>query len=116
MPTIYNGAPSSLSIPKILWEFPPRLLRLTLRRILLQYFVFDVNLASLYLAFGALLLFGGGTWGAYQWIVSSVTHVSRSTGTVMLAVLPFLMGFQLVLNALMVDVQFAQKTNRLTRI
>ena len=29
MPTIYNGAPSSLSIPAILWEFPPRLLRLT---------------------------------------------------------------------------------------
>ncbi len=116
MPTIYNGAPSSLSIPKVLWEFPPRLLRLTLRRILLQYFVFDVNLASLYLAFGALLLLGGGAWGAYQWIVSSVTHVSRSTGTVMLAVLPFLMGFQLVLNALMVDVQFAQKTSRLTRI
>lgn len=116
MPTIYNSAPSSLSIVKILWEFPPRLLRLTLRRILLQYFVFDVNLASLYLAFGLLLLLAGGGWGAYQWIVSSVTHVSRSTGTVMLAVLPFLMGFQLVLNALMVDVQFAQKTHRLTRI
>ena len=116
MPTIYNGAPSSLSIVKVLWEFPPRLLRLTLRRILLQYFVFDVNLASLYLAFGILLLLAGGGWGAYQWIVSSVTHVSRSTGTVMLAVLPFLMGFQLVLNALMVDVQFAQKTIRLTRI
>ena len=104
------------SIAKVLWEFPPRLLRLTLRRILLQYFVFDVNLASLYLAFGMLLLLGGGAWGAYQWIVSSITHVSRSTGTVMLAVLPFLMGFQLVLNALMVDVQFAQKTDRLTRI
>lgn len=116
MPTIYTGAPSSLSIPKVLWEFPPRLLRLTLRRVLLQYFVFDVNLASLYLAFGALLLLAGGGWGIYQWIVSSVTHVSRSTGTVMLAVLPFLMGFQLVLNALMVDVQFAQKTNRFTRI
>lgn len=116
MPTIYNGSPSSLSIPKVLWEFPPRLLRLTLRRIALQYFVFDVNLASLYLAFGALLLLAGGGWGAYQWIVSSITHLSRSTGTVMLAVLPFLMGFQLILNALMYDVQFAQKTNRLTRV
>lgn len=116
MPTIYNGASSSLSILKVLWEFPWRLLRLTLRRIALQYFVFDVNLASLYLFFGLLLLLGGGGWGAYQWIVSSVTHVSRSTGTVMLAVLPFLMGFQLILNALMYDVQFAQKTNRLTRV
>lgn len=116
MPTIYNGAPSSLSIPKVLWEFPWRLLSLTLRRIVLQYFVFDVNLASLYLLFGMLLLLAGGGWGAYQWVVSSITHVSRSTGTVMLAVLPFLMGFQLILNALMYDVQFAQKTHRLTRV
>lgn len=114
MPTIYDGARSSLSIPKVLTEFPFRLFALTLRRWWLQYFVFDVNLASLYVAFGTLLLLGGGGWGAYQWIVSSVTHVSRSTGTVMLAVLPFLMGFQLILNALMYDVQFAQKTVRLT--
>jgi hypothetical protein len=57
-----------------------------------------------------LLLFGGA-FGAYQWIDSMVTNVPRSTGTVMVAVLPFLMGFQLVLNALMYDVQFAQRTS-----
>ncbi len=111
MPTIYNGARSSLSIPAVLGEFPPKLLRLMLRRVMLQYFIFDVNLGSIYLLLGLLLLLAGGGWGAAQWIVSSVTHVSRSTGTVMLAVLPFLMGFQLILNALMYDVQFAQKTS-----
>jgi glycosyltransferase involved in cell wall biosynthesis len=111
MPTIYTGARSSLSIPRVMWDFPRKLLRLILRRVFLQYFVFDVNLGSIYLLLGSLLLLGGGTWGASQWIVSSVTHESRSTGTVMLAVLPFLMGFQLILNALMYDVQFAQKTS-----
>jgi dolichol-phosphate mannosyltransferase len=111
MPTIYTSAPSSLSIPRILWDFPRRLLHLIVRRILLQYFIFDVNLGSVYLILGTLLLLAGGGWGIYQWTVSFITDVPRSTGTVMLAVLPFLMGFQLVLNALMYDVQFAQKTS-----
>jgi dolichol-phosphate mannosyltransferase len=111
MPSIYNSVPSSLSIPRVIGEFPLRLLRLMLRRVWLQYYVFDVNLGSIYLALGLVLLLFGGSWGGYQWIVSSVTHIERSTGTVMLAVLPFLMGFQLILNALMYDVQFAQKTS-----
>ena len=111
MPTIYTAAPSSLSIPRVVRDFPPRLLGLTLRRVLVQYFVFDLNLGSIYLVLGLLLLLGGSAWGAYQWIDSNVTHVPRSTGTVMLAVLPVLMGFQLLLNALMYDVQFAQKTS-----
>jgi dolichol-phosphate mannosyltransferase len=111
MPTIYNGARSSLSIPRVLWTFPWRLLRLMLRRLVVQYFVFDVNLGSIYLVVGTLLMLGGAAWGIDQWIASSVTQEPRSTGTVMLAVLPFLMGFQLLLNALMYDVQFAQRTS-----
>ena len=63
------------------------------------------------LPLASLLMLGGTVWGAYQWALSEATHQDRSTGTVMLAVLPFLMGFQLVLNALMYDVQFAQKTS-----
>jgi dolichol-phosphate mannosyltransferase len=110
MPAIYSGARSSLSIPRVLWDFPFKLVRLTLRRILLQYFVFDVNLGSIYLLLGVLLMLGGAAWGGYQWALSLITRVDRSTGTVMLAVLPFLMGFQLILNALMYDVQFAQRT------
>jgi dolichol-phosphate mannosyltransferase len=111
MPTIYTSAPSSLSLPRVALSFPFRLLHLTLRRILVQYFVFDVNLGSMYLLLGTLLMLGGGIFGVYQWVDSFVTDVPRSTGTVMLAALPFLMGFQLVLNALMFDVQFAQKTS-----
>jgi len=111
MPAIYNGAPSSLSIPRVMLEFPSRLAGLIGRRVLVQYFVFDVNLGTIYLVLGSLLLIAGASWGAFQWIVSNVTHEPRTTGTVMLAVLPFLMGFQLILNALMFDVEFAQKTN-----
>ncbi len=112
MPTIYTGVQSSLSIRQVIREFPGRLARLIFRRILIQYFIFDVNLGTLYLLAGSLLLLFGGVFGGYEWLISLTTNVARTTGTVMLAVLPFLMGFQLILNALMFDVQFAQRTNR----
>jgi dolichol-phosphate mannosyltransferase len=111
MPTIYTSAPSSLSIPRVAFEFPPKLLRLTLRRIVLQYFVFDINLASVYLVAGLLLAAFGASFGGYEWIESNATGIARPIGTVMLAALPFLMGFQLLLAALMYDVAFAQKTS-----
>lgn len=116
MPTIYNEAPSSLSITRTLFEFPPRLVRLMLRRLLIQYFVFDINLGTLYLVVGTLLSLFGLVFGGYEWALSLITHVGRATGTVMLAVLPFLMGFQLLLNALMYDVQFAPKTHHELRV
>lgn len=111
MPTIYTSAPSSLSIVRVAATFPLRLLRLILRRILIQYFIFDVNLGTVYIIAGTLLLLFGVIFGAYEWIDSMITNIARTTGTVMLAVLPTLMGFQLILNALMYDVQFAQKSS-----
>ena len=104
---------SSLSITKVIVEFPPKLFKLCLKRVLFQYFISDVNLGSLYLVLGLMLATGGLLFGAYEWIESAITGVPRSTGTVMLAVLPFLMGFQLLLNALMYDVQFGAKTIKL---
>lgn len=111
MPTIYTEAPSSLSIRRVLLEFPPRLMKLMVRRLLVQYFFFDLNLGSIYVIFGTLLTTFAVLFASYEWVESVLTHVPRSTGTVMLAVLPFLMGFQLLLNALMYDVQFAHKTH-----
>jgi hypothetical protein len=110
MPTIYTSAPSSLSISRVIREFPPKLLRRTLNRLLLQYFIFDINLGSVYMVVGMLLLLFGCTFGTYEWIDGAVTHTGKPIGTVMMAALPVMMGFQLVLNALMYDVQFSQKT------
>jgi dolichol-phosphate mannosyltransferase len=111
MSTIYTSASSSLAISRVIFEFPPRLLKLTLRRLLLQYFVFDVNLASLYCFFGVVLALFGFSFGIYEWIEGAVMHTPRATGTIMIAAVTFLMGFQLLLNALMYDVQFSQRTS-----
>jgi dolichol-phosphate mannosyltransferase len=110
MPTIYTSAPSSLSIGRVVLEFPPKMFGLFLRRLRVQYFQYDVNLGTLYLVLGALLLLFGTTFGAYEWATSLLTRVPRATGTVMLAAVPLLMGFQLWLNALLHDVAFSKRT------
>jgi hypothetical protein len=110
MPTIYTSAPSSLSIRKVFLDFPPRLMRATARRLIAQYFIFDINLGTLYTVFGSGLLLFGLIFGIYEWVEGLVTNTPRATGTIMLAALPTLMGFQLLLNALMYDVQFSRGT------
>lgn len=111
MPTIYTSAPSSLSIARIILDFPPKLARLFIRRLVVQYFVFDLNLGTLCGLSGLLLMLFGFGFGAYEWWLGFVTHIPRATGIIVMAMLPFLIGFQLLLNALMYDVQMSQKTD-----
>lgn len=113
MSTIYGDEQSSLAIRKVIFEFPPKLFALFLRRILLRYFIFDVNLGTLYLVFGTLLVAAGTGLGVMEWFDSARTGHPRTTGTVMLAVLPVLFGLQLVLNALLYDVQFAPRSEHI---
>lgn len=86
------------------------LMMLFVRRIAVQYFVLDVNLATIYLLLGLACTIGALCFGAVEWYESSVTGVPRSAGTVMLALLPLLMGIQLILNAILYDVQFASES------
>jgi dolichol-phosphate mannosyltransferase len=112
MDTIYGQELSSLSISRTLFGFPPKLTWLFLRRTLLQYFIFDINLGSLYIVLGLGLGTFGAGFAVFEWVQSILTGIPRTTGTVMLGVLPFLMGFQLLLNALLHDVQFSARSSR----
>jgi hypothetical protein len=47
----------------------------------------------------------GTAFGLYHWIANARHHVFTPTGTIMLAVLPLILGFQLVLQAIVLDVQ-----------
>ncbi|PYO57176.1 MAG: hypothetical protein DMD83_10565, partial [Candidatus Rokuibacteriota bacterium] len=105
MPARYPGEPSHLRIGRTLREFPWLLLRHGLRRIVWQYFVVDFNAVSLFLVSGAPLVAYGVVFGLYHWIDSYRRNVLTPTGTVMLAALPLILGFQLLLQALVLDVQ-----------
>ena len=109
MPARYGVTPSHLSVGRTVLEFPWLLLRHGLRRILWQYFVVDFNAVSLFLVSGVPLVGYGVLFGLYHWIDSYRRNVLTPTGTVMLAVLPLILGFQLLLQALVLDVQNAPR-------
>jgi glycosyltransferase involved in cell wall biosynthesis len=105
MPARYGEEQSSLSIRRALFEFPWLLLRQGVHRILWQYFVVDFNAVSLFLISGVPLVAYGVLFGLYHWVHSYLTNQLTPTGTVMLSVLPLIIGFQLLLQALVLDVQ-----------
>jgi len=107
MPARYGDKVSTLSERRAFFEFPPLLLKGFLRRLLIQYFVRDFNAVSLFLVVGLVATLFGTLWGAYHWITAVETGTIASTGTVMIAVLPIILGIQFLLQAAVLDIQNA---------
>lgn len=105
MPARYGDEQSSLSITKTLWEFPPKLVRGWLRRTWSQHFLRDFTPLALLLSAGLVMVTSGSVWGLAWWWRSWRTGIPASTGTVMLAVLPLILGVQCLLQALVLDLQ-----------
>ena len=100
----YGGEFSNLRIARVILPFIWYHLRNAAKRIAYSYFLRDFSVGSLYLAFGIPAVLFGIIFGAYEWIVSVQTDVVASAGTVMLAALPLVMGFQLLLSFLAFDI------------
>lgn len=107
IPARYRGEISSLKRREALIGFPPRLFGAFVRRVVGQYFVHDFTVASLYLVVGVVLLAFGTVWSIVHWIQSGATGIPATTGTVMVGVLPVVIGFQLLLHAMALDIQSA---------
>jgi len=109
MPAHYGDEESTLNPLKVLLTFPGKLTRAFLKRILWRYFIHDFTACSLFMLVGAPLFVGGISFGAITWIHNSIRDLITPTGTVMLAVVPLLLGFQLLLQAIVLDIQHAPK-------
>lgn len=104
MPAIYADEQSNLSIGKTLFSFPPRLMAAWIRRLHLSYFVFDFNICSLYLLIGLPSFLFGLIFGLCEWIHYASISSPSPTGTIMVAVLTFILGFQMLLAAAQYDI------------
>lgn len=114
MPAIYGNERSSLSIGRALFEFPGRLLARFFKRILINYFVVEINVGTICAVVGFPLLIAGVVFGSHEWLVS-LTSGPRPTGVIILALLLFILGFQLSMQALLYDVQFSTRTVKVRR-
>jgi hypothetical protein len=78
-------------------------MRNTLKRIFYNYYLRDFSAMSLELLLGCIALFMGILFGSLAWMKSVRTGIVASSGTVMLAALPTLVGIQLLLSFLAAD-------------
>lgn len=106
----YADESSNLRIGRVLRDFPGKYVSATLKRIFYSYFLRDFNAGTLQLASGLLLLSLGSAYGVTKWINSSVSGFPTTSGAVMLAALPVLVGVQLLLGALQFDIQNVPRT------
>jgi glycosyltransferase involved in cell wall biosynthesis len=99
----YGDEVSNLRVSHQLRPFLAGHLRNTTRRILYRYFFRDFSLASLQLVAGSALFLFGLMFGLYHWWTAPPDQLVP-TGTIMIAALTFLIGFQLVLSFLNYDI------------
>jgi hypothetical protein len=105
MPAVYRGEPSSLVIRRVLFEFAGKHVVNTFKRIFYCYYLRNFNIASIEILAGLLFLAFGTWFGASQWLDGIRANVPATSGTVMVAALPVIVGVQLVLAFLSYDLQ-----------
>jgi len=112
MPARYRGERSNMSIWRILGEFPTKLFSTFLRRILLRYYLYDFSMMSVYLLTGLPLILFGLIFGSLKWIQYAKLGVAAPTGTVILPTLALILGIQILLSAIEIDMNTAPKAPR----
>ena len=103
MRATYGNEVSNLRVSQQLAPFLAGHVNNTARRILYRYFFRDFSLASLQLVGGSALFLFGLVFGLYHWWAAPPDQLVP-TGTIMIAALTFLIGFQLVLSFLNYDI------------
>jgi glycosyltransferase involved in cell wall biosynthesis len=101
MPAQYGDEESSLSVKKIIIDFPPKIIRGFAKRVKLKYFMHNFNAASLYLTIGLPLFLIG--------VINSLFHLFSETiaknNADLTVVLPLILGLQFLLQFLNLDIR-----------
>ena len=106
----YQDEKSNLSVFRTLVTFPFRYLKCILQRIFYHYLLRDFNLGSFCFVTGGLLTSFGAAFGAWKWYSLSLLGLQASSGTVMLAALPIIVGIQFLLSSIQFDIMNTPKT------
>ena len=84
----------------------------TIKRIVLKYFLFDFNIASVYILFGVPLLLWGLIYAIINFYYYSQSFTPAPTGTILIPTLSIILGFQLLLSAISFDINnYPKKEN-----
>ncbi|MCI2261678.1 glycosyltransferase family 2 protein [Xanthomonas indica] len=100
----YGDEESGLKVSKILGEFAFKHIRNTFKRIVYNYFLRDLSVASFELVAALALLFLAFTFGGWHWWQSAHHGIATPLGTVMIATVAAVSGLQFLLAFLGYDI------------
>jgi dolichol-phosphate mannosyltransferase len=103
IPARYGAENSNLRLINTIIPFLAGHARNFVKRFGYSYLVRDFNIGTLHAVSGAILFGFGVTFGAIAWFNSAASGQDTPVGTVMIATLPIILGFQLLLAALSFD-------------
>jgi dolichol-phosphate mannosyltransferase len=101
----YGDERSGVRLSSAVVEFGLKHAANVARRVFYNYFLRDFSIASLQLVLGSALSVFGFWVGVVQWSRSIASGEPATSGTVMLAALPIVLGFQLLLAFVAYDIQ-----------
>lgn len=105
MNAAYADEESNLKISKIVGEFTRKNIKNTLKRIFYNYYLRDMSVASIELMLSIPMILFGVIYGGCNWMDSSARGMETPTGTIMIAVLPIIIGVQFLLSFLSYDIE-----------
>lgn len=105
MDALYADEESSLKVSKVLPEFMVKHVNRFFKRYVYLYLLRDFNIGSLYSLLGVVLCGLGVVFGGWAWLRSLTTGQPATSGTVMLAALPLIIGIQFLIAFLHHDVE-----------
>ncbi|WP_343564255.1 glycosyltransferase family 2 protein [Kiloniella sp. b19] len=109
MKAVYADEVSNLRVSRIVGPFLKGHLKNFSKRIFYNYILRDFNVASFEIILGLLLLCFGIVEGSAFWYRSVAEGIVTTSGQVMLAALPILVGIQLLVSAINYDVSNTPK-------
>ena len=104
MPAIYADEKSNMVLWKMPFLFSRKLIVTFFNRIIKNYFLFNFNIASLFIITGLPLFLFGIIFGIKNWIYYTSINSFAPTGTIMIITLSIILGFQLLLQAIQYDI------------
>jgi hypothetical protein len=106
IPARYGLEKSNLRVGRTLFEFPIRMTLGLLKRMWFRKILYSLTVEALLAIFGFLFFFVGLTYGLYEFAqFTLIRNTPSPPGIVMGAALLMLFGFQMVLNAILLDIQ-----------
>jgi glycosyltransferase involved in cell wall biosynthesis len=105
IPARYGDERSSMRLRHVVATFPVYLFRRFWYRLYQKHVLREFSAVAVFWVVGLALLAWGTAFGSYTWLHSTFVGPAATTGTVMLSALPLILGFQLVLQAMLIEIQ-----------